>query len=169
MAKKRIVTEKERSRIKRGGSEEGECGVLDGSMGFLYLGLLRRGTLNAIEVFFSTTLFLSEHETWLVCQKRACFWLVWVFLIPVYSPGDKRGRSVSRNRGLGIGIRAGYGRFRAVLVNQIKVSGFVGGQGVGGRLSSSSVFRCRLVARGYTGVLMASPSLAVGRYLEPAV
>jgi len=43
----------------------------------------------------------------------------------VYSPRDKRGKSVSRNRRLGIGIRADNGRFHSVSVYHVTSVGLL--------------------------------------------
>ncbi|SRR5712691_8284998 len=55
--------------------------------------------------------FLSGRVSRLVSWIRACYRLVWLLSIPVDSPRDQRGRSCSRNRRLGFGIRADNGRF----------------------------------------------------------
>jgi hypothetical protein len=68
--------------------------------------ILRRGTFYTIEVNFSRTLFLSGQDFGLVSVRRACYRLVWHFSIPADSPRVRRGISCSRNRGLGLGIRA---------------------------------------------------------------
>src|SRR2546422_1317692 len=44
-------------------------------------------------------------------SRRAYYGLVWSFSTSVFSPGIKRGKSCSGNRGLGIGIKADNSRF----------------------------------------------------------
>jgi hypothetical protein len=74
---------------------------------------LRRGALNAIEIIFSRPCFCLNVDPGLFVRSGRVFGLSGYF-IPVYSPRDKRGKSVSRNRGLGIEIRADNGRFHSV-------------------------------------------------------
>ncbi len=60
---------------------------------------------------FSQDVFLSELNYGLDSVRRACYRLLWLFSIRADSPSDKRGKSVSRNRGLEFGIRGDSGRF----------------------------------------------------------
>jgi hypothetical protein len=60
---------------------------------------------------FFRNLFPSELDSELVSARPAHYRLCLRILIPVDSPSDKRDRSCSGNRGLGIGIRAYSGRF----------------------------------------------------------
>ena len=60
---------------------------------------------------FFVGLFLSGLDYGLLSWRRACYRLVRLFLIPVESPRDRHGKSVSGNRRLGPEIRADYGRF----------------------------------------------------------
>ena len=61
--------------------------------------------------FFSKRLFLSGLDYGLVSWRRACYWLVRLFLILVDSPRDRRVISCSGNRGFRFGIGRDYGRF----------------------------------------------------------
>jgi hypothetical protein len=60
---------------------------------------------------FFRNLFPSELDSELVSARPAHYQLCLRILIPVDSPSDKRDRSCSGNRGLGIEIRAYSGRF----------------------------------------------------------
>src|SRR6266849_1146241 len=57
-------------------------------------------------------LFLSGWDSGLVSLRRVRYRLVWPFSISVDSPRNQRGRSCSRNGGLGFEIRADNRRFR---------------------------------------------------------
>jgi len=63
-----------------------------------------RGALKG-SIFFSDP-FLSGLDYELVSLRPVCYRLVSAFSIPVDSPRDKRGKSCSRNCGLGFRIRA---------------------------------------------------------------
>src|SRR2546426_10746656 len=65
---------------------------------------------------FFRSLFLSGLDYGLSSLRRACYLLIWPFLIPVDSPGDQREGGGSKNRGLGFVIRADFGRFRVRMV-----------------------------------------------------
>src|SRR6266567_5330108 len=73
--------------------------------------LALRGLLSNLLEFFFQRVFLSRLCSGFVSLRRACYGLVWPFSIRVFSPVVKRGKSCSGNRGLGIGIRADYGRY----------------------------------------------------------
>jgi hypothetical protein len=74
--------------------------------------LADEASAKVIRIFFQI-LFLSEPVFGLVFSRRACNGLVPGFSISVFSPWDQRGISCSRNRELGVGIRADNGRFRS--------------------------------------------------------
>src|SRR5690348_10933529 len=63
--------------------------------------LLCRGAKIKVWMFFFYDLFSVRAEYGLVSMGGACYRLSQAFSIPVYSPRDKRGRSCSRNRGVG--------------------------------------------------------------------
>ena len=64
--------------------------------------------------FFFRELLLCEQDSGLVSMRLARYGLVSLFSIPVFSPSDKRGKSCSRNRGLGIAIGAENERFHEI-------------------------------------------------------
>jgi hypothetical protein len=71
--------------------------------------LSRAGILQKLHDFIFRSPFLSGHDSGLALLRRALYRLVIPFPIPAYSPRDKRGKSGSRKRRLGIEIRACFG------------------------------------------------------------